>query len=218
MTAGYSTLFWIISRAAGTTAMVLSSAAVGVGLTMGGRLIKGRGPERRTLHEILSLSTMVAVGVHGLALLGDTWLHPSVLDVTLPFMAPYRTLPTSIGIIAAWGMVLLGLSFYVRKRIGQARWKVIHRFTAVAWLLALVHTFAEGTDAGKAWFVGLMLVSAGPALMLLAVRHLRPGARSARERVPATPRARPGARSPDRAGGTRTRIGAAEPAALAVRS
>ena len=131
-TGGSSTLFWVTSRAAETTALVLSSVAVGVGLTMGGKLIKRGGPDRRTLHEILSLSTMAAIAIHGLWLLGDTWLHPSLLDVTLPFAGSDRTFVTSIGIIAGWGTIILGLSYYARKRIGHARWKLIHRFTALA--------------------------------------------------------------------------------------
>lgn len=175
MTADSSTLFWITSRAAGTTAIVLASAAVGVGLTMGGKLIKGHGPERRTIHEILSLSTMVALAVHGLSLLGDTYFHFTPLNVALPFLAPYRNLFTSVGIVAGWGMIILGLSFYARRRIGQARWKAIHRFAALAWLLGLVHTFADGTDAGKLWFIGLVVLSAAPALVLLVVRHARAG-------------------------------------------
>jgi sulfoxide reductase heme-binding subunit YedZ len=179
VTGGSSTLFWITSRAAGTTAMVLASTAVGVGLTMGGKLIKKGGPDRRSIHEVLSLSTMVAIAVHGLALVGDSWLHPSVLDVTVPFVASYRTLSTSIGVIAGWGMVILGLSYYARKRIGLARWKLIHRFTAVAWLLGLVHTFAEGTDAGKLWFIALIGLTAAPALILLVVRHGRLAAQAA---------------------------------------
>ena len=185
MTGTTPTLFWITSRAAGTTAMVLASAAVGVGLTMGGKLIKGGGLDRRSLHEILSLSTMVAIALHALALLGDTWLHPSVVDVTIPFLAPYETLYTSIGIIAGWGMIVLGLSYYARKRIGNRRWKTIHRFTALAWLLGLVHTFAEGSDAGKPWFIALILVTAAPALVLLMIRHARPGSPARQALAPA---------------------------------
>lgn len=174
MTVDSSTLFWITSRAAGTTAMVLSSAAVGVGLVMGGKLIKGGGPDRRSIHEILSLSTMVAIAVHGLALVGDTWLHPGVLGVTIPFLGSYETLYTSIGIIAGWAMIILGLSYYARRRIGQSRWKAIHRFAALAWLLGLVHVFAEGSDTGKLWFIALIALTAAPALVLLIIRHVHP--------------------------------------------
>ena len=59
----------------------------------------------------------------------------------------------AIGIIAGWGMVLLGLSYYVRERIGVARWKILHRFTALAWILGIVHCLGEGSDAGRTWFL-----------------------------------------------------------------
>ncbi len=70
-------------------------------------------------------------------------------------------------------MIVLGLSYYARKRIGHARWRVIHRFTAVAWILGLVHTFAEGTDAGKLWFIALVGLTAAPAMVLLVERLSR---------------------------------------------
>ena len=163
-------LFWILSRGAGTTALILASASVGLGLVMGGKLIKGSGPDRRAYHEILSLSVMVAIAVHGLTLIGDSFLHPSLLDVTIPFVSSYMTFSTSLGIIAGWGLIALGLSYYARDRIGRARWKLIHRFTALAWLGGLVHTFTEGTDRGQLWFIALIALTAAPALVLLALR------------------------------------------------
>jgi methionine sulfoxide reductase heme-binding subunit len=170
-------LFWITSRAAGTTALVLSSASVGVGLAMAGKLFKAGGPDRRSIHETLSLAVMAAIAVHALALVGDKYLHPSLLDVTVPFVFSYKALPTSIGIIAGWGMVFLGLSYYLRSRIGNRRWRAIHSFTLLAWLGGLAHAFTEGTDAGQLWFIGLILVTAAPAAALLVVRvaRRRPG-------------------------------------------
>jgi methionine sulfoxide reductase heme-binding subunit len=171
-------LFWIASRGAGTTALVLSGASVGLGLVMGGKMVRGGGPDRRVYHEVLSLSVMVAIAVHGLALLGDSFLRPSVLDVTVPFAFSYKTLSTSLGIVAGWGMIFLGLSYYVRDRIGNERWKVIHRFTLLVWLGALVHTFTEGTDRGQLWFIALIVLTSAPALVALAFRlagrQLRP--------------------------------------------
>ncbi len=44
---------------------------------------------------------------------------------------------------------VLGLSYYARARIGVQRWRRLHRFAALAWLLGLVHALGEGTDAGQ---------------------------------------------------------------------
>ena len=163
-------LFWITSRAAGTSALVLSSASVGCGLAMAGKLLKRGAPDRRSIHEILSLSVMVAIAVHGLTLVGDAYLHPSFVDVTVPFVLGYKTLWTSIGIIAGWALIFLGLSFYVRDRIGRSRWKAIHRFTLLAWVAGIAHTLGEGTDAGQTWFLVLIGLTAAPALAALTMR------------------------------------------------
>jgi methionine sulfoxide reductase heme-binding subunit len=170
MTTVSNHLFWIISRGAGTTALVLSSVAVCVGLTMGGKLLPGNAADRRSYHEILSLSVMVAIAVHGLTLLGDSFMHPSLLDVTIPFVSGYQRLATTLGIVAGWAFIALGLSFYVRDRIGRARWKVIHRFTLLAWLAGLVHTLVEGTDAGQLWYLALVMITSVPVLVLLWMR------------------------------------------------
>ena len=163
-------LFWITSRAAGTLALLFSSVAVGVGLSMGGKLIKGRGPDLRVAHEALSMATIVAIVVHAVALLGDSFMHPSVADITIPFVSSYMTAWTTIGIVGGWMMIILSLSFYVRGRIGRQRWRKLHRFTALAWILGLAHSLGEGTDAGQLWFLVATAIVVLPAAALLVVR------------------------------------------------
>ena len=180
-------LFWITSRAAGTTAMLLASATVGIGLVMSGKLVKGSGSDRRAIHEVISLATMVAIVVHALSLIGDRYLHPSLLDVTVPFLSSYKTLPTSIGIIAGWGLIFLGLSYYARRRIRIARWRVLHRFTLLVWVGGLIHTFTEASDAGKLWFVALIVLTAAPGAGLLIARVVRPRLRLSSSRSTAQP-------------------------------
>lgn len=163
-------LFWITSRAAGLTALVAASLAVSLGLLMSTRLLKGRAADLRATHEILSLTTMGALVVHAASLVGDSYLHPSLIDVTVPFVSGYKTLWTSIGILGGWALIALGLSYYARKRIGAARWRKLHRFTAVAWLFGLVHSLGEGTDAGQLWFLAMVAIVVIPALGLLVTR------------------------------------------------
>ncbi len=81
------------------------------------------------------MATILAIVIHAAALLGDSYLHPSVLDLTIPFVSSSKTAWMSIGIVAGWSMVLLGLSYYLRAQIGQERWRILHRFTALAWVL-----------------------------------------------------------------------------------
>jgi len=165
-------LFWIASRAAGTAALLLSSLTVCVGLLMGGRIVSRRGPELRVTHEALSLAALAALAVHGLTLLGDGYLHPSLGEVAIPFLLAYRTVWTSLGIVAFWMLLVLGLSYYARARIGVQRWRRLHRFAALAWLLGLAHSLGDGTDAGQAWFLAMIATAVVPALVLLLVRLL----------------------------------------------
>jgi sulfoxide reductase heme-binding subunit YedZ len=166
-------LFWIASRAAGLAALILSSVSVCVGLLIGGRLSNGRRPDLRVTHEALSLATLAALAVHGLTLLGDGFLHPSLGDIAVPFLSGYKTLWTSTGIIAFWALLLLGISYYARSKIGVARWRRLHRLTAIAWMLGVAHSLGEGTDAGQSWFLAMTAIAVVPALPLLAIRHLK---------------------------------------------
>jgi methionine sulfoxide reductase heme-binding subunit len=172
-------LFWITSRAAGTAALLLSSAGVCLGLAMGGRLMRGRGPDLRVAHEAIALATIGAIAVHALSLLGDRYLHPSVADLTIPFASSYKTAWTSIGIVAGWATAALGLSYYARRWIGAQRWRTLHRFTLLAWALGLAHSLGEGTDAGQVWFLVATAIVALPAAALLVIRM------SPRRRAPA---------------------------------
>jgi sulfoxide reductase heme-binding subunit YedZ len=199
MTDAGSHLFWITSRAAGVSALVLASLAVAAGLAIGlrGGPLRGRSAQLRTLHEALSLATLAALGLHALALLGDGWLAPGLAGIAVPFAGAYRPLWTGLGIVAGYGLAALSLSYYFRAQIGVARWRALHRFIAVFWLLGVVHTLGAGTDAGEPWLLVLAALVVLPPLALLttvalgrrrgaasAPRHpLRAGADAPRERV-----------------------------------
>ena len=168
-------LFWITSRAAGVLALVLASLAVSLGLLMSTKLLRNRKTDLLATHEVLSLAALVAIAVHGLTLLGDHYLNASLVDIAVPFAWTYKTFWTSIGIISGWGTAVLGLTYYARRWIGAARWRKLHRLTAVVWLAGLAHALGEGTDAGQLWFLTMLAVVALPALALLATRLLGRG-------------------------------------------
>jgi len=172
-----SHVFWITSRAAGIVALILTSASVGVGLSMSGRLVKGRGPDLRVTHEALAIAAIGAIALHAVALLGDSYFHPGIVDLAIPFARDYKEPYMALGIVAGWGFVLLGLSFYLRQRIGVKRWRVMHRFTALAWVFAVIHSLGEGSDAGRLWFVAITAIAVIPTLVLLIARLARPRGR-----------------------------------------
>ncbi|HEX3735272.1 MAG TPA: ferric reductase-like transmembrane domain-containing protein [Solirubrobacterales bacterium] len=165
-------LFWITSRAAGGAALILASAAVAVGLMMGSRRQSSNKRDLRAVHEALSLTTLAMVVLHGVSLLGDSYLNPGITGIAIPFVGFYRPLWTGLGIIAGYGLAALGLSYYLRDRIGAPRWRRLHRLTAAFWVMAIIHTIGAGSDAAQLWFLLISGAVVVPAALLLALRWL----------------------------------------------
>jgi sulfoxide reductase heme-binding subunit YedZ len=178
-------IWWILSRGTGIAAVLLAGISVTAGLLAGrGRLTRlGRFADIKPLHEALSIATIVLIAAHGLLLLGDPWLNPGPAGITVPFQMSYRPFWTGVGVIAGYGIVLLGLSYYARKWIGPARWRVAHRFVAVFWILGIFHTFGAGTDAGELWLIIPVALFSLPPLVLLGMRLGRRPAGARKQRV-----------------------------------
>lgn len=183
-------IFWVLSRGAGIAAILFAGLSVTVGL------LSSRGMpfpnlrknfELRPLHEALSMAMILLVAAHGLLLLGDPWLKPGITGISVPFVMSYRSFWTGIGIIAGYGLILLGLSYYLRRRIGPSRWRTAHRFIAIFWLIGLAHTFGAGTDASQPWVWVPVALTSAPALVLLIMRLSRQGSKPAPARVAGTP-------------------------------
>jgi sulfoxide reductase heme-binding subunit YedZ len=164
--------WWIASRASGTVALVLVTISVFIGLLVSTKVVKRRGaaPFLVALHEQTALAGLVSIAVHGATLLADPWLHPGLAGVLVPFASPYRPLYTAVGVVSAYLAVVLGLSFYVRQRIGTNLWRKAHRATILVWLLGLVHALGAGTDAGAVWFRELVYFTSAPVVVLFGVR------------------------------------------------
>jgi len=146
--------WWLASRASGLVALVLVTFSVFLGLTMAGKVMRRPGLSKRlmALHEQTALAGLVAIAVHGIALLGDPWLHPGVSGIAVPFTMGFRPLFTGLGIVGGYLAALLGLSYYVRRRIGAKLWRKAHRATVLVYLLGLVHALGAGSDASTIWF------------------------------------------------------------------
>src|SRR3954451_8045115 len=165
-------LFWITSRDAGGAALLLASASVAVGLMMSSKRPTASKRDVRAIHEAMSLTTRAMVALHGLSLLGDSYLNPGIAGIAIPFVGFYRPLWTGLGIVAGYGLAALGLTYYLRDRIGAARWRRLHRLSAVFWLAAIAHSIGAGSDAAQWWFLGASAALVLPAGALLLLRWL----------------------------------------------
>jgi len=117
-------------------------------------------------------------------------LNPGPAGIAVPFVSAYRPLWTGLGIVAGYGLAVLGLTYYVRDRIGAARWRRLHRLTAIFWLLAIGHTIGAGSDTAQIWFLAASGTLVIPAAVLLLLRWLgRAGGNDGRNaaRLPEAP-------------------------------
>jgi sulfoxide reductase heme-binding subunit YedZ len=169
-------LYWLSSRAAGTAAMLLASTAVFVGVLRAGGLAGSqvRGGRRRLelaiIHEALGIATIIAVVIHGFVLIGDDFYNWTVVDVIVPFVAPFKPTQNGVGIIAGYLFVVLSLTYYLRDRIGESTWTVMHRFVLLAWAGSIVHTLGVATDKHKAWFIVVLVLPIIANLVVLVLR------------------------------------------------
>jgi methionine sulfoxide reductase heme-binding subunit len=184
-------LWWLISRASGVVALTLVSLSVLMGLSMAARAIPRPGWKRTVarLHEHVALAALAAVGLHGVSLLGDAWLKPGLRGISIPFALSYRPGFTGAGIIAGYLMMLVGPSFYLRRRIGAGRWRKLHRVSAAIWILAVAHTLGAGSDATSLWLRAVVLAPVAPIAYLLVLRLARERPAAARRSAPRAPSA-----------------------------
>jgi sulfoxide reductase heme-binding subunit YedZ len=169
--------WWLASRSAGVVAFALLAASVLLGLAMANRLVRGRPAVK--LHEHLALAALVAIAVHGITLLGDGWLDPGAAGLLLPFAMGHEPFFTGLGVLSGYLAALLGLSFYLRRRIGAKRWRSAHRWVVVSYALGVIHTLGAGSDASAPWMRAVLLATGAPILFLFCLRVLPADARPA---------------------------------------
>ena len=182
---------WLIARAAGIVAFALLTTSVTLGLLMSTRLLSPR--RQKDLlgwHQTLIWTGLAMLVLHGGAILLDPVMRFGPAAVLVPGFAPWRPVTVAAGIVAAWLMLALAVSFRVRRRIGQRRWRLLHYASFGAFALALGHALHAGTDLQGTTGLVFGGIALAPVLWLTFARILmpRPGRPPvARRQAPARP-------------------------------
>jgi sulfoxide reductase heme-binding subunit YedZ len=149
------------------------------------------------VHRFLALLGLSALALHGTALVLDSTVDISLAALVLPGLVPYRPPATALGVVAAELMVVIYVSFSLRRRIGTRLWRRLHWLTYAVFALATVHGIASGTDTSRPWALPLYGAAVGAVLAAAGWRTLVPptqgGSRdvSSRDRQDALHRVRP---------------------------
>jgi predicted ferric reductase len=142
--------YWYLSRSAGVIAVVLVWLSVVWGLLLTTTLGKmlGQVASIVDIHRHLSWLTVVFVLVHIFVLLGDKYITYTVLTLFIPYAdTAYRPFEVALGQIGYYAVVLVTVSFWVRRWIGQKFWRALHYLSFVAYGLVIAHAYLAGTDS-----------------------------------------------------------------------
>lgn len=178
-------IYWYAARAGGFVAYLLLWLGALCGVLLSGKQVKGI--YAFGVHEFMPILAMLFAALHSLVLLGDRYINFSLLDIAVPFTAPYRPLWTGLGTVALYLGAALAASFYLRRWINRRTWRLLHYATYLVFGLALAHGIMAGTDSsapGVRW----LYVTTGAALLfatLLRILTVRRSGAAARG-VPAT--------------------------------
>ncbi len=171
--------FWLIARSTGLAAFALISATIVAGLVLKGRPLKMLRPAGITdVHRFLSLLSLMAVALHGIALVLDSTVEVSLQALVVPGLVPYRPVWTGVGVVVAELMLLVHLSFRYRKRIGIKTWRRLHWATYGIFAGAAAHGLLSGTDSNRPWALGAYVLAIGAVVGLTAWRATTPPRRA----------------------------------------
>jgi predicted ferric reductase len=171
---------WYITRAAGWVAYMLLWFSVVWGLAIPTKFFeKILSPTFAVdFHEYLSLLAIGFVILHVSVLMIDQYLPFSIAQVLFPFVSPYRPFWVGLGVIGAYLSALVTVTFYLRKRIGQKRFKQIHVWSMVGYLGVVLHAFFSGSDsslraAQLIYFITFMVVVFLTSYWLINLKQMK---------------------------------------------
>ncbi len=175
-------LAWHLVRSSGIVAYVLLMGATLWGLFISAQFVKDWSPGvvSLTLHSTISWLALVMGLIHALLLLFDDYFAYTLRDLFVPFAGPYRPEAVGLGTLAFWIIVVVTLSFPLKKRLGHAVWKKLHYASYAAFGFVSLHgLFAgtEGTNLGLRLLIGVGILL---VVLLLGIRVGRTHDKAAR--------------------------------------
>jgi len=140
---------WYITRAAGWVAYFLLWFSMVWGLAIPTKFFE------RVLsptfavdfHEYISLLSIGFIILHVSVLMFDQYLPFSLIQILVPFLSSYRPVWVGLGVLGFYLTLLVTITFYLRKKIGQKRFKAIHTLSLIAYLGVVIHAFFAGSDS-----------------------------------------------------------------------
>ncbi len=183
-------LTWYVARSGGIVAWVLLALGLVLGLLLSSRLLGRRASPAwiLSIHRFLGGLSVIFTAVHVAAIMMDDFVDFGVVEVLVPWASSWNPGAVAWGIIAMYLAVAIELTSFAMKRLPRGLWRAVHWTSAPLFVMATVHGYQAGTDAGRAFIVAIviaMLVLTVLTVVRIVMARRRPEPRDPRKLVEA---------------------------------
>jgi DMSO/TMAO reductase YedYZ heme-binding membrane subunit len=143
-----SQTWWYIARSGGIVAWALLAASVFWGVALSSRFL-GKKPKPNwmlDLHRFLGGLAVVFTVIHVLALIADSYVTITFVNVLVPFTGSYRVTELAWGIVAMYLLLAVEVTSLLRRRLGTRLWRGIHYLSFPLFVASTAHLMLVGTD------------------------------------------------------------------------
>ena len=139
---------WVLARVAGLASYGSLAIALLTGIALRTAVLDWLGSNRalRGLHEYTTVLWIPLGLVHVCSLLLDHTARIGLLDVIVPFRAPYGTLAIGLGTLSVDVLIVVTVTALLKRLIEPEVWRWLHRLSYVAFALLFFHAVLGGTD------------------------------------------------------------------------
>ncbi len=197
---------WELVRSLGFAAYLLLFIGIASGIFQSMPFFGGKAKNLFFAAHTFSLRTgLLLITAHVLLLAVDTYNPFSWTELLIPLASESKPVAYGLGILAFYLILFLAVNSEVISLLGKKRWHLLHLLAYPAFLAAMIHGIAAGTDSSEPWAFAFYSVTGGIILVLTFLRaftrqkggnaHAHPAGRG-RSKVGAAHPLQAGERSP----------------------
>jgi DMSO/TMAO reductase YedYZ heme-binding membrane subunit len=178
-------LTWYVARSGGIVAWVLLALSLVLGLLLSSRLLGRRASPAwiLSIHRFLGGLSVIFTAVHVVAIMLDDFVDFGFVEVLVPWASTWKPGAVAWGVIAMYLSVAIELTSFAMKRLPRRVWRAVHWTSAPLFIMATVHGYQAGTDAGRSFIIAIIL-----AMTILALLTVVRVIMSRRRPEPSDPR------------------------------